>query len=271
MRMLALALAAITLSAAQRQDRLAGVFANDRVMIELFGAQSRFTGTLTVDGQRSPVTVVKMGGAFVGTAQGQGQTYSFLISPIAGGIKVVTQGTEMVLMRRQAQAPPAPPPAPTALPPAPAAPPPVPAVPPPAPAAAPPPPAQAQAPPPAAPAPAAAPGGVRQELVGKWCWISVLSTGSTSAGRTSNQCFTLNPNGTYQYYGESDNYGRAGSVTQQHQYAGRWTATDTTLTTVSSAGTKVYRLEKRNHPKNRDPMIVLDGQTFVTYYRHAPW
>jgi hypothetical protein len=26
---------------------------------------------------------------------------------------------------------------------------------------------------------------------------------------------------------------------------------------------KVCRLEKRNHPKNRDPMIVLDGQRFV--------
>lgn len=31
-------------------------------------------------------------------------------------------------------------------------------------------------------------------------------------------------------------------------------------------------VEKRNHPKNvRDPMIVLDGQTFVTAYNKPPW
>jgi hypothetical protein len=35
-------------------------------------------------------------------------------------------------------------------------------------------------------------------------------------------------------------------------------------------GTTVYTLEKRNHPKTGDPMLVLNGQPFVTYYKHAP-
>jgi hypothetical protein len=33
-----------------------------------------------------------------------------------------------------------------------------------------------------------------------------------------------------------------------------------------------YRLEKRNHPKNvGDPMIVLDGEAYVTATLKAPW
>jgi len=72
----------------------------------------------------------------------------------------------------------------------------------------------------------AGPGGVRAELVGKWCCAD----------------------------------------------SGTWTAIETTITTVSRSGkTTVYSLEKRNHPKNRDPMIVLDGQTFVTFYDKPPW
>ncbi len=32
-----------------------------------------------------------------------------------------------------------------------------------------------------------------------------------------------------------------------------------------------YQLQKLNHPKNRDPMIVLDGEAYVTYYQKPPW
>jgi len=88
----------------------------------------------------------------------------------------------------------------------------------------------------------------------------------------SNRCFTLNANGTYQYYGESDSYNPNGGVTSQSSDSGTWTATETALTTHSSAkGTQVFTLEKRNHPKNNDPMLVVNGQPFVTYYQKAPW
>jgi hypothetical protein len=116
----------------------------------------------------------------------------------------------------------------------------------------------------------AGPGGVRQELVGKWCWISMVN--AQHGASASNRCFTLNANGTYQYYGESDSYNPNGGTASQSSDSGTWTATETTLTTHSSAkGTQVFTLEKRNHPKNGDPMLVVNGQPFVTYYQKAPW
>jgi hypothetical protein len=113
-------------------------------------------------------------------------------------------------------------------------------------------------------------GGIRQELVGKWCWVSVVN--AQQGARTSNQCFTLYANGTYQYSGESDSYNPYGGATSQSADSGTWTATETTITAHSrTKGTQVYTLEKRNHPKNGDPMLVLNGQAFVTYYQKAPW
>ena len=32
-----------------------------------------------------------------------------------------------------------------------------------------------------------------------------------------------------------------------------------------------YQLQKINHPKTGDPMIVLDGEPYVTFYQKAPW
>ena len=116
----------------------------------------------------------------------------------------------------------------------------------------------------------AGPGRVRPEMVGKWCWISV--TNAQQGARTSNQCFTLTADGRYTYAGEADSYNPYGGATSQSSDAGTWTATETTLTATSRAGgTKVFRLEKRNHPKTGDPMLVLDGQPFVTFYKKAPW
>jgi hypothetical protein len=36
-------------------------------------------------------------------------------------------------------------------------------------------------------------------------------------------------------------------------------------------GKITYPFEKRNHPKTGDPMIVLDGDAYVTAYRKNPW
>jgi len=53
---------------------------------------------------------------------------------------------------------------------------------------------------------------------------------------------------------------------------GAWTATETSITARSAGGRiTTYVLEKRNHPKNNDPMLVLDGQAFVTFYQKPPW
>ena len=115
-------------------------------------------------------------------------------------------------------------------------------------------------------------GGVLPELVGKWCYqANVYAT--NGGARSSTQCFVLNANGTYEYSGESDSYNPNGGATSQSYDAGTWTATDTTITANSRfKGSTTYRLEKRNHPKNvNDPMLVLDGQAFVTAWQKPPW
>ena len=114
-------------------------------------------------------------------------------------------------------------------------------------------------------------GSVHTELVGKWCWISV--TTANQGAYQSSRCFTLNGNGTYAYAGASDSYNPNGGASSQSADSGTWTATESTLTTHSRGGkSSTYRLEKRNHPKNvRDPMIVLDGQAFVTALNKPPW
>src|ERR1017187_1605440 len=114
-------------------------------------------------------------------------------------------------------------------------------------------------------------GSIHAELVGKWCWITVTAA-NQGAGQSS-RCITLAGNGTYTRVGESDSYNPNGGAASQSADSGTWTATETSLTTHSRAGkTTTYGLEKRNHPKNaRDPMIVLDGQAYVTAYSKPPW
>ena len=115
------------------------------------------------------------------------------------------------------------------------------------------------------------PGSIHMELVGKWCWISQVN--AQQGARQSSRCMTLNGNGSYQYAGQTDSYNPYGGSTSQSGDQGTWTATETTLTARSVSGKiTVYRLEKRNHPKNvNDPMIVLNGEAFVTSYNKPPW
>lgn len=116
---------------------------------------------------------------------------------------------------------------------------------------------------------------IAQELVGKWCYVNVNST--YSGGSSSEQCITLNADGSYEYYGESsrsvntDSY--AGGTNSQSSDRGTWTYDGTRIyyTSLNGAGSGSYVLEKRNHPKNNDPMIILDGTTYVTFYQKSPW
>lgn len=113
-------------------------------------------------------------------------------------------------------------------------------------------------------------GNVSEELVGKWCYMSNVNT--NDGGRMSNRCITLNGDGTYEYYSETTSSGDNGSTASQESDSGTWSATEDTITANSNAeGTKTYSLEKRNHPKTGDPMIVIDGDAYVTYNQRAPW
>jgi hypothetical protein len=108
------------------------------------------------------------------------------------------------------------------------------------------------------------------ELFGKWCYMSNVN--SSGGGRMSNSCFTLYENGTYEYYSETSSSGPVASSASQESDSGTWSVSGRTLTAQSRArGTLTFSLEKRNHPKTGDPMLLLDGDAFVTYSQRSPW
>ena len=117
-------------------------------------------------------------------------------------------------------------------------------------------------------------GSIDQSIVGKWCWANTSSTYSSSYNST--KCIVINGNGTYEYYAEGSisGYGGGGygGSSSQSSDRGTWKLEGNRIHVQSQTeGYKVYSFEKRNHPKNGDPMIVIDGDTYVTYYKKAPW
>jgi len=114
-------------------------------------------------------------------------------------------------------------------------------------------------------------GNVAQELVGKWCYMS------NSLSSSTNKCITLNADGTYVYSGESSRSVNTpevyGGTASQSGDRGTWYVQgDRIYYNSQTQGQGSYRLEKRNHPKNvGDPMIVLDGEAYVTATLKAPW
>lgn len=135
-------------------------------------------------------------------------------------------------------------------------------------------PAAASAPALATAAPAAALGGtapgLAAALAGKWCYMSNVY--ASDGGRASSTCFVLNADGTYVYHSESSSSGQYGGTASQSDDSGTWQATETQLTARSSSGqVQTYELGRQNHPKNNDPMLLINGQAFVTYYQKPPW
>ncbi|HEX6591016.1 MAG TPA: hypothetical protein VF050_03370 [Moraxellaceae bacterium] len=127
----------------------------------------------------------------------------------------------------------------------------------------------------AAAAKAGGAGGTRQELVGKWCKASTFLA-NNGGGSQRSACFELRADGSYVYGSESSmdasSSGMWGGTTSSGNDSGRWTATASSITAQSASGqSATYQLEKRNHPKNRDPMICLDGECYVTYWQKKPW
>jgi len=113
-------------------------------------------------------------------------------------------------------------------------------------------------------------GSPLPELVGKWCYMANVQ--ANDGGRQSNTCFQLNADGTFQYHSETSSSGQYGGTASQSDDEGRWQAAGNTLTAQSTSGKVTsYNFEKRNHPKTNDPMLVFDGQAFVTFYQKPPW
>ena len=113
------------------------------------------------------------------------------------------------------------------------------------------------------------------QLVGKWCKMSTFSANG-GGGSQSSACFEPRGDGSYVYGSERSmsayGGGAYGATSGSSGDAGRWSATESSITAQSNSGrSSTYRLELRNHPKNRDPMVCLDGECYVTYFKKAPW
>lgn len=117
-------------------------------------------------------------------------------------------------------------------------------------------------------------GAVAQELVGKWCWTNVNST--NTGGSSSSACIVLNANGTYQYASErsmdtNTSTFYAGTSSQGNDQGTWWVQGDRIYYNSQTRGQGSYQLQKMNHPKTGDPMIVLDGEPYATYYQKPRW
>lgn len=115
---------------------------------------------------------------------------------------------------------------------------------------------------------------VDQSMAGKWCYVNVTTT--NSGGVSSDECITLNTDGTYQYYSERSMSANTSSfssgTSSQNSDTGTWWVDGGKVFYQSQTqGQGSYALEKRNHPKTGDPMIVIDGRAYVTFYNKAPW
>jgi hypothetical protein len=118
------------------------------------------------------------------------------------------------------------------------------------------------------------PGNGSAELAGKWCFVNVTST--NSGGSSADECITLHANGTYEYYSESsmsvNTNDFAGGTNSQSSNKGTWRVQgDRIYYNSQTQGQGSYQLQKINHPRTGDPMIVLDGKSYVTQVQRAPW
>lgn len=88
-------------------DPLAGVYQGDGITLELQRRGEGYTGAITVQGQRYPVTGEFRGETLYGTFQAGGQTYMFAAKLEGGGLKLTSDGNDYRLARQGQAATPA--------------------------------------------------------------------------------------------------------------------------------------------------------------------
>ncbi|MCB0507789.1 MAG: hypothetical protein R2739_02695 [Chitinophagales bacterium] len=117
-------------------------------------------------------------------------------------------------------------------------------------------------------------GTIDNSIVGTWCWTNASSTYTSSS--SNSKCIVINGNGTYQYTYEGSISGYGGDYyggsTSQSSDNGTWKLNGNTISIVSqNEGSQMLSFQKKNHPKTGEPMIVIDGEAYVTYYQRNPW
>lgn len=118
-------------------------------------------------------------------------------------------------------------------------------------------------------------GSIDKSIVGTWCWTKASGT-YTNASSSSTRCIVINADGTYQYTYDGSISGSGGgyyggSASQSSDH-GTWKLNGSTISVVSAGeGAQTLPFQKKNHPKTGDPMIIIDGDAYVTYYQKNPW
>jgi hypothetical protein len=114
-------------------------------------------------------------------------------------------------------------------------------------------------------------GAVPAELAGQWVFFSNFNA-NNGGGSSRQKSLTLRADGSYTYSAENVSTNPNGAAWGDQSDAGQWTSDGTSITFRSNGGgARTLSLVKRNHPKNKDPMLVIDGSAFVTATQRAPW
>ncbi|HEX2629200.1 MAG TPA: hypothetical protein VHM26_09315 [Chitinophagaceae bacterium] len=125
-------------------------------------------------------------------------------------------------------------------------------------------------------------GNIDPTMVGKWSRMGASGGGYNSSGSSQySEYFILNADGTYEYHSETarsaygtNQYGDEtyrGSAGGDNNDKGTWSVKGNILIANSyTKGTAQYAFQKRNN-KNNDPMIVIDGTEYVTFYKKPAW
>jgi len=122
------------------------------------------------------------------------------------------------------------------------------------------------------------PDRVDPQLAGKWCMISSSYNSYSGGGSSSEECITLNADGTYQYFysGSVSAYtvdkSAYGGTASQNNDSGFWKTDGETILSVSQTTGKTTRYSlTRQNEQNGDPAIIIGGRKFVTAYSRPSW
>lgn len=122
------------------------------------------------------------------------------------------------------------------------------------------------------------PDRIDPQMVGKWCILANNYNYSSGGGSSSEECITLNADGTYDYFYSASrsaytvDQSAYGGTANQNSDRGTWKTDGMTIVSVSQTTGKTsrYSLVKEN-AQNGDATIVIGGRKFITAYNRPRW